>query len=105
MIPAFQRLIKRLHRVDIHKEIEDVLNCLTQLELPREAIPQISRETGIPCQALRDWHKQHNHEAGENWFPLAQGIPQARALSAEKGARIADFIRKNHSQTVKGTTR
>jgi hypothetical protein len=37
-----------------HKEIDDVLNYLTQPELPLGAIPQISRDTGIPCQTLRD---------------------------------------------------
>jgi hypothetical protein len=42
MIPTFQRVIKRPHRVDTHKEIDDVLNYLTQRKLPRGAIPQIS---------------------------------------------------------------
>jgi hypothetical protein len=59
----------------------------------------------IPCQTLRDWHKQRTQEAGENWFPLAQGHPQARALSAENEAGIADFIHLNHIQTGKRATR
>jgi hypothetical protein len=45
IIPTFQRVIKRPHRVDTHKEIDDVLNSLTLPELPRGAIPQISRDT------------------------------------------------------------
>jgi hypothetical protein len=105
MIPTFQRVIKRPHRVYTHKEIDDVLNYLTQPELPRGAIPQISRDTGIPCQTLRDWHQQRTQEAGENWFPLAQGHPEARALSAENEAGIADFIQVNHIQTGKRATR
>jgi hypothetical protein len=105
MIPAFQRMIRRPHRVYTHKEIDDVRNYLTQPELPRGAIPQISRDTGIPHQTLRDWHKQQTQEAGENWFPLAQGQPQARALSAENEAGIADFIQVNHIQTGERATR
>jgi hypothetical protein len=54
MILTFQRAIKRPHRAYTHKEIDDVLNYLTQPELPRGAIPQISRDTEIPCQTLRD---------------------------------------------------
>jgi hypothetical protein len=105
MIPTFQRVIKHPHRVHTHKEIDDVLNYLTQSEVPRGAIPQISRDTGIPTQTLSDWHKQQTQGAGENWFPLAQGHPQARTLSAENEAGIADFIQVNHIQTGKGATR
>jgi hypothetical protein len=105
MIPTFQRVIKRPHRVYPHKEIDEVLNCLTQPELPRGAIPQMSRDTGIPCQTMRDWHKPRTQEAGENCFPLAQGRPHARTLSAENEAGIADFIQVNHIQTGKGATR
>jgi hypothetical protein len=98
-------VIKRPHGVYTHKEINDVLNYLTQPELPRGAIPQISRDTGVPCQTLRDWHKQGTQEAGENWFSLAQGHRQARALSAENDAGSADLIQVNHIQTGKGATR
>jgi hypothetical protein len=79
MSPAFQRVIKRPHRVYPHKQIDNVLNCLTQPELPRGPISQVSRDTGIPCQTLRDWHKQQIQETGENWFPLAQGHSQTDA--------------------------
>jgi hypothetical protein len=54
MISTFQRVIKRPHRGYAHKEIDSVLNYLTQRELPRGAIPRMSRDTGIPCQTLRD---------------------------------------------------
>jgi hypothetical protein len=64
MIPTFQRVIKLPHRVHIHREIDDVFNYLTQLELSRGAITQVSRDTVIPCQTLRDWHKQRTQETG-----------------------------------------
>jgi hypothetical protein len=105
MIPTFQRVIKRPHRVYTHKEIDDVLNSLTQPELPRGAIPQISRDTGMPYQTPRDWHRQRIQEAGENWFPSAQGQRQTRALSAVNEAVIVDFIQVNHIETSKGATR
>jgi hypothetical protein len=54
---------------------------------------------------LRDQHKQRTQEASENSFPLADGYPQARALSPENEAGIADFIQVNHIQTGKGATR
>jgi hypothetical protein len=50
MIPTFQRVIKRPHRAYTHTEIDDVLNHLSQLELPRGAIPQISRDTETPVK-------------------------------------------------------
>jgi hypothetical protein len=31
----------------------------------------------------------------ENWFPLAEGHPRARALNPESEAAIADFVRDN----------
>jgi hypothetical protein len=102
---TIQPVIKRRHRVYPHKQIHDVFNCLTQSELRRGAIPQVSRNTGVPCQTLRDWHKQRTQEAGENWFPLAQGHTQAGALSAENEAGIADLIRVNDIQTGKTATR
>jgi hypothetical protein len=105
MIPRFQRVVKRPHRVYAHKEIDDILNYLAQADLSRGAIPQISRDTGIPCKTMRDWHRQRTQGVGENWFPLAQGHPQTRALSAENETGFADFIRVNHIQTGKGATR
>jgi hypothetical protein len=66
MIPTFQRVVKRPHRVYTHKGIDHVLNYLTQPEFPRGAIPQVSRDTGIPCQIVHDWHKQRTQEPAEN---------------------------------------
>jgi hypothetical protein len=105
MMPTFQRLFKRPHRVYPRKQTDDVLNHLTEPELPRGAIPQLSRDTGTPCQTLRGWQKQRTQEAGENWFALAQGHREAIALSAENKAGIADFIGLNRIQTGKGTVR
>jgi hypothetical protein len=105
MISPFQWVIKRPHHVQTHKETDDVLDYLTRPGLPPGAIPQISRDTGIPCQTLREWHKQRTQEAGENWFPLTQGSPQARSLNAENEAGIAGFIRVSHIQAGRGATR
>jgi hypothetical protein len=105
MMTTFQRVFKRPHRSCPHKQIDDVLNCLTQPQLPRGVIPQASRDTGIAREILGDWHKQQTQDAGENWFPLAQGHPQARALSAGNETGLSDFIRVNHIQTGKVATR
>jgi hypothetical protein len=96
MIPAFHRVIKRVHHVYTHRDIDDILEYLSQPELPRGAISQISRDTGIPRQMLRDLHSQRSEEGGENWFPSGQGNSHARALSNTNEAGIADFIRVNH---------
>jgi hypothetical protein len=86
MIAASQRAIKRSHHIYNHREIDDVLEYLSQPEPPRGAIAEISRDTGIPRQTLTDWHQKRIEEGGEDWFPLAQGHPKARALSAENEA-------------------
>jgi hypothetical protein len=54
MIPGWNRVIKCAHHMDAHREIDNVLEYLSQPELPRGAIAQISRDTGISCQTLRD---------------------------------------------------
>jgi hypothetical protein len=50
MILTFQWVIKRPHRAYTHKGIDDVLNSLTQPELPRGAIPQISEILESPIK-------------------------------------------------------
>jgi hypothetical protein len=105
MIPAFCRLIKHAHHVYMHREIDDVLEYLSQSALPRGAIPQISRDMGIPRSTLRAWHSQSSQEGGQNWFSLAQGHPHARVLSDANEAGITDFIRTNHIRSGKAATR
>jgi hypothetical protein len=105
MILVFPRMIKRAHHVYTHREIDDVLEYLTQPELPRGAIPQIFRDMGLPRQTLQNWHGRRYQEDGSNWFPLAEGHPHAQALSDENETGIADFIRTNYIRAGKGATR
>jgi hypothetical protein len=104
MIPAFPWVIKRPHYIYTHPEIDNVLDYLSQPELPPGAIAEISRDPGIPRQTLMDWHQKRIEEGGEDWFPLAQGHPKARDLSAENEAGIADFVRTDYVDTGKGAT-
>jgi hypothetical protein len=105
MIPEFHRMIKNVHHVYTHREINDVLEILSHQELPRDAIPQISRDMGIPRQALRDWYSQRSQEGDQDWFPLTQGHPPARALSNATETGIADFVRVNYIWSGKRATR
>jgi hypothetical protein len=75
MIRVFHRVIKRAHHVYTHREIDDVLEYLSQPKLLPGAIPQISRDTRIPLETLRDWQSQRSEEGDQKWFPLAQGYP------------------------------
>jgi hypothetical protein len=105
VIPAFPRVIKRSHHVYTHREIDEGVYYLSQPELPRGAIAEMSRDTGIPSQTLMDWRQKRIEEGGKNWFPLAQGHPQARGLSPENDAGITDFVCTNYVDTGKGATR
>jgi hypothetical protein len=88
MTPGFHRVIKWARNVYAHRKI-----------------PQISLDPVIPLQTLRDWHDQRSQEDDQNWFPLAQGHPHARALSDANEAGITDFIRVNHIRSGKWATR
>jgi hypothetical protein len=66
MIPAFHRVIKPAHHVYKDREIDEVLEYLSQVELPRGAISQISPDLQIPRQTLRAWHGQGSQKGGQN---------------------------------------
>jgi hypothetical protein len=83
MILAFHRVIKPGHHVYMHREIDDVFEDLSQPEPSRSAIPQISRDTGIPRQTLKDWHNQRSQKGGQNWPHWRKGI-QVLDLSATR---------------------
>jgi hypothetical protein len=103
MIPTFKRVVKRPHHIYKREEVEDILIYLSSPSLERRAIAEISRVTGIPNQTLHDWHRARIIDA--NWFPLASGHPQARALDPQCESGIADFVRVNYIRPGIGATR
>jgi hypothetical protein len=101
VIPTFRRVVERQHHIYHHSDIDNILECLSAPNLEHEAIAKISRDR-VPDGTLRDWHC---HRVGdENWFPLAEGHPRARALNSESEAAIADFVCDNYIHPGIGAT-
>jgi hypothetical protein len=103
MIPTFKRVVKRPHHISMHKEIDDILDYLGTSSLERGAIAKIARDTHIPEQTLRNWHR--SRLADPDWFPLANGHPRARALDPQCEAAIAEFLLENRIRPGIGATR
>jgi hypothetical protein len=91
-IPTFQQVVKRNHHVYKHKEIDEILNYLSQTNLPWGALTKISNDSKIPQTTLGEWRRRRCSEGGEKWFPNASGHPQQRIFTHEIEDDIYEFM-------------
>jgi hypothetical protein len=89
MIPDFERIVGRPHHVYTQTQIQPILSRFAEHPtLTRGTLSQISRDTGIPRQTLRDWHMKLQEPGNEDWFPQAYGHPNRRVFAATTDAAI-----------------
>ena len=92
-----QKKLKKLKKIKSNrhdtyapKDIQPVLDILTESELPRGTLTRIQEATGIPKSTLSYWHQKRN--ANKDWFPNCQGHPNRRVFSKETEASMAEEI-------------